>query len=190
MCCVFIVTSPSVSSQLLCHWMLLQVRPQTLFSSPTIVKLSHSQTVLEASKQCVSQLLDSALQKWYRQNDSTVTSRYSATVHPKTGNCQSAESSLSQVLMISLPNERLNSRKVSQKNREWLSLPESCPTLKEGYCSEAHVLCGLRIRDDWNQDTWPFKILYYFVIWKKESTQKKAWKNISEVVIMSRIMCV
>lgn len=175
MCCVFTVTSPSVSSQLLCHWMLLQVRPQALFSSPTIVKLSHSQTVLEAGKQCISQLLDSTLQKWYRQNDSTVTSRYSATAHPKTGNFVSLQNHLCHRCSWFLyPNERLNSRKVSWKNKEWLSLPESCPTLKEGYCSEAHVLCGLRIRAGRNQDTWPFKILYYFVIWKKGSTQKKA----------------
>lgn len=36
-------------NSLICHQMLLQVGSQTPFFSPMVVKLSHSQTVLEAS---------------------------------------------------------------------------------------------------------------------------------------------
>lgn len=43
-------------SYLVCHWMPLQVGSQTPFLTPTVVKLSHLQTVLEAD-QVISQQL-------------------------------------------------------------------------------------------------------------------------------------
>lgn len=37
--------------------------------------------------------------------------------------------------------------------------------------SEGHVLCVLRIKAERNQDTWPLKTLYCFIIWKNTHTQ-------------------